>query len=67
MFYNVYPNRKDHRAPYYDTRRFDSSCKNHGSCDYCVSNRTFVNRRREPIVEVEFADLVPRAFGYAQS
>lgn len=57
-FYKNYPNRKDHRAPYYDSRRFSTGCKNHGSCEYCKNNRTFANRRREPIVDDEFVDVV---------
>ena len=48
-FYVVYPNRKDHRRPYYDTRRFDASCCNHRSCTYCRDGRLFTNRRRIPI------------------
>lgn len=32
---------KEHRKPYYDTRRFDRSCRNHGSCEYCQANRLF--------------------------
>lgn len=41
-FDNYYPNRKDHRRVY-DKRdgakRFDRSCRNHGGCTYCLSNR----------------------------
>ena len=57
-FYKNYPNRKDHRAPYYDSRAVDSGCKNHGYCDWCRGNRTFANRKREPIVEEEFASFL---------
>ena len=38
-FDKKYPNRKDWRKPYYDSRRHDWSCRNHGSCDYCRGNR----------------------------
>jgi hypothetical protein len=37
-----YPNRKDNRRPYPDwvgSKGFDRSCRNHGGCNYCVSNR----------------------------
>lgn len=30
---------KEHRKPYYDTRRFDISCRCHGSCQWCQENR----------------------------
>ena len=57
-FYKNYPNRKDRRGPYYDTRQFDAGCKNHGSCDWCKGNRTHKNARRAPIVEDEYKTLV---------
>lgn len=35
-----YPNRKDHRKPYLKgSKRFDLSCRCHGSCTWCLSNR----------------------------
>ena len=36
---------KERRGPYYDSRRFDSSCRHRGGCPYCEGNRTFRNRR----------------------
>ena len=42
---------KERRKPYYDSRRFDWSCRHQGSCDWCSGNRTHKNRRREPIIE----------------
>lgn len=50
-FDKKYPNRKDHRKPFYGSKRFDHSCRNHGSCGYCKSNRTHANKKREPILE----------------
>ena len=47
-FYKFYPNRKDRRKQYKfpkDTRSFDSSCKNHGSCSKCVDNRTYFDKK----------------------
>lgn len=40
-FYKQYPNRKDRRKPYRDSRRFDSSCRNHGGCQYCEQGRLY--------------------------
>jgi len=34
-----YENRKDWRKQYQDSRRFDPSCRNHGSCGHCGPNR----------------------------
>lgn len=36
-----YPHRKDRRKPYRDSRAFDHTCRNHGSCAWCLRNRTF--------------------------
>jgi hypothetical protein len=39
---------KEHRKPYYDTRRFDRSCRNHGSCEWCQANRLYsITREKE--------------------
>jgi len=53
MFYNYYPNRKDHRASYYDSRRFDASCRNHHSCNYCYNTRTYQCRRALAAAQLE--------------
>lgn len=44
-FYKFYPKRKDRRKQYRDSRAFDSSCKNHGSCPWCRSNRLYQYRK----------------------
>lgn len=44
-FKHTYPNRKDWRRPYYDARRIDPSCRNHGSCSWCANRRRFFDRR----------------------
>jgi len=31
--------RKEYRKPYYRSGRFDYSCRPHGGCPYCLSNR----------------------------
>jgi len=53
MFYNYYPNRKDHRSVYYDSRRFDASCRNHHSCPYCYNTRTYQRRRAFEAARIE--------------
>ena len=36
-----YPKRKDRRKPYYKSKRFDTSCRNHGSCSWCRRNKLY--------------------------
>lgn len=31
---------KEHRKPYKKAKAVDSSCRNHGTCAFCRSNRT---------------------------
>lgn len=38
---------KEYRQPYRDTKAFDYSCRNHGSCDWCRENRAYKNLKRE--------------------
>ena len=40
---------KEHRKPFYDSRRFDRTCRNHGACGYCRNRRLFKNKRREQV------------------
>lgn len=40
--------KKEYRKQYTNSKLFDSSCRNHGSCDWCKSNRLHkVNKRIE--------------------
>lgn len=32
---------KEHRKPYRGSKRIDRTCRNHGSCDFCKSNRLY--------------------------
>lgn len=38
--------KKEKRKPYRDSKRFDYSCRNHGSCGYCKNNRTHNFQKR---------------------
>lgn len=31
--------RKEYREPYRKSKAIDRTCRNHGSCDWCVRNR----------------------------
>lgn len=37
---------KEHRKPYYKSKRFDRTCRNHGSCSWCYRNRLHKNIKR---------------------
>jgi hypothetical protein len=52
-----YPNRKDWRSSYYDSRRFDRSCRSHGGCPYCSSGK-----RHRYLSEIERCDIEIRAY-----
>ncbi len=34
------------KQPYRKSRRFDRTCRNHGSCTYCQSNREHANNKQ---------------------
>jgi len=46
-----YPNRKDKRSPYYDSRNFDRTCRNHGTCPSCQGKHKYKIKRILPISE----------------
>lgn len=39
--------KKEHRKPYRGSKAIDCSCRNHGTCGYCLSNRLNKNNKRE--------------------
>jgi len=40
-FDKAYPNRKDHRQEYKDSKQFDRTCRSHGSCAHCAAQRQY--------------------------
>lgn len=36
---------RTNRRPYTKSKRFDTSCRSHGSCTYCRNNRLYRDRR----------------------
>ena len=36
------------RKAYTKSKRFDSSCRNHGGCGYCQANRTWFDKKHRP-------------------
>lgn len=39
---------KEKRKPYHGSKAFDRTCRNHGGCPACLSNRTHKHKKREP-------------------
>lgn len=52
-----YPNRKDQRKPYHGSSKYDHSCRPHGSCPHCESNRAHRLKKREPTPELVGAEV----------
>lgn len=44
---------KEHRKPYRGGKAVDSTCRNHGGCPCCLSNRMHKYRRQMPIDQIE--------------
>ena len=42
---------KEKRKPYYKSKAICPSCRNHGSCDWCKSNRLYKNEKRMQSME----------------
>lgn len=52
--------KKEKRKPYRGSKAFDCSCRNHGSCGYCKSNRTLFDKKARLRVEGQEDEF----FGY---
>lgn len=37
---------KEYRKQYRKSKAFDRTCRNHGSCSYCLGNRLYKNIKR---------------------
>lgn len=48
---------EEKRKPYFDSRRFDSTCRNHGTCPWCHGNRTHKNKKQEISCEQQEKEL----------
>lgn len=50
-FDKQYPNRKDHRQEYKDSKRVDRTCRSHGSCPYCAAARQYKIDKATAVIE----------------
>jgi len=48
---------KEKRKPYYRSQRFDRSCRNHGGCPYCESNRLHKSKVKEDAAKQQLENL----------
>ena len=46
---------KEHRKPYRKSKRFDKTCRNHGSCPYCRDNR--LHNRYKTVYAIHLTDV----------
>ena len=49
---------KEHRKPYSGAKAVDSTCRNHGSCDWCHGNRIHKNRKRKLATKQRLEDFI---------
>lgn len=49
---------KEKRKPYINSKAFDKSCRNHGGCPYCESNRTAKEKEKDRIAKEELLDYI---------
>jgi hypothetical protein len=48
---------KEHRKPYYGSKRFDRTCRNNGTCGWCEGNRKYSNKKRELITDEKLEEF----------
>ena len=48
--------RKERRHPYKGAKAVDRTCRNHGSCDWCMNNRLYSSKRNIAAVESRIED-----------
>lgn len=54
---------KEHRKPFRGSKVWDCSCRNHGSCSYCLSNRMHSHRKNRMKLDGQEAEFVDHELG----
>jgi 5-methylcytosine-specific restriction endonuclease McrA len=44
---------RTNKHAYTKSKRFDVTCRNHGSCSYCRDNRLYSSKHREHISDID--------------
>lgn len=50
---------KEHRKPYCGSKAIDRTCRNHGGCNVCESNRWHSTRKREAAAQAQLEEETP--------
>lgn len=48
---------KEHRKPYRGSKAHDRTCRNHGGCPACLSNRTISHRKYQQSADDQLKQL----------
>ena len=52
---------KEKREPYYRSKLFDMSCRNHGGCPWCEGNRLFKFKKADEKSKQELKEFINRS------
>ena len=51
---------KEHRKHYYGSKAVDQTCRNHGSCPWCMGNRLYHSRKLEQAASDSVKDYLAK-------
>ena len=51
---------KEHRKSYYGAKAVDQTCRNHGSCPWCMGNRLYYRRKLEQAASDSVKDYLAK-------
>lgn len=50
-------NGKEHRKPYYGSKSFDRTCRNHGGCPWCEENRKYKYIKKKQKTDLQLKEF----------
>lgn len=48
---------KEKRRPYHGAKAIDTSCRNHGVCDWCLDNRMHKYKKKEEAMKEKMEEM----------
>lgn len=48
---------KEYRKPYTGAKAVARSCRNHGSCDWCKTNRLYQRNKKDAVAKQDIKDF----------
>ena len=48
---------KEKRRPYHGAKAIDTSCRNHGGCDWCLDNRMHKYKKKEEAMKERMEEM----------